>query len=86
MLRCMLSSSAVVIGFTPDTYNVNEGDGSVSITFGVLNGTLGVSVDVSVSTTDGSALCKSFQHDTNNMNTLLLQLHLTTHTLPPHTH
>ena len=83
---CMLFSSAVVIGFTPDTYNVDEDGGSVSITFGVLSGTLGVSVDVSVSTTDGSALCKSFQHDTNNMTTLLLQLHLTTRTLPPHIH
>ena len=42
---------------------MNEGDGSVSITFGVLNGTLGVSVDVSVSTRNDSALCKSCQVD-----------------------
>ena len=49
-----------MIGFGEVSYDVNEGDGSVSITFGVLSGTLGVSVDVSVSTTDGSALCKSF--------------------------
>ena len=75
-----------MIGFGEVSYNVNEGDGSVSITFGVLSGTLGVSVDVSVSTRDGSALCKSFQHDTNNMTTLLLQLHLTTHTILPHIH
>ena len=55
--------TAAVIGFTPDTYNVNEGDGSVSITFGVLSGTLGVGVDVSTSTRDGSAICKSCQDD-----------------------
>ena len=75
-----------MIGFGKTSYEVNEGDGSVSITFGVLNGTLGVSVDVSVSTRNGSALCKSFQLDMNNITTLLLQLHLTTHTLPPHIH
>ena len=63
-----------MIGFGETSYDVNEGDGSVSITFGVLSGTLGVSVDVSVSTTDGSALCKSFQQDMNNITTLLLQL------------
>ena len=46
-----------MIGFGDVTYNVKEGDGSVSISFGVLSGTLGVSVDLIVFEIDDSAIC-----------------------------
>ncbi len=46
----------VVIGFLPDLYSVNEGDGVVIFTVAVISGTLGFDVTLDFSTTSGSAL------------------------------
>ena len=72
MTRVLFSftSSALVIGFFEVAYNVSEGNGSVSMSFGVLSGTLKISVNVSVTTMDGSAVCKSCQE--NDGSSLLL--------------
>ena len=49
----------MAIGFQDHTnYSETEDVGSVSISFGILSGVLGVNVDVIASTRDDSAVCK----------------------------
>ena len=48
----------VVIGFLSDRYSVSETDGTVSIEFGVITGSLGTTIFVQLSLSDGSAMCK----------------------------
>ena len=52
--------TAVVIGFVADSYDVNEVDGSVTMTLSILDGELEEGVDISVNffTQDGSAIGK----------------------------
>ena len=45
-----------MIGFGDVAYNVKEGDGSVSISFGVLSGTLGGIATFRVTTVNGTAV------------------------------
>ena len=46
----------VEIGFDPDTYTVDEGSGTITLTVKVLSGDLGRDVTVSYETMDGSAI------------------------------
>ena len=48
----------MVIGFLSESYSVNESDGTASIEFGVITGSLGTGISVQLSLSDGSALCK----------------------------
>jgi len=52
-----LSPQDVTIGFTQDTYDVPEGVGFLNVTIEVV-GTLGRAVIVSLTTQDGTAVCK----------------------------
>ena len=45
----------MVIGFDPDSYTVNEVEGSVVLTIRVLSGMLGIPVEVQFETTPGTA-------------------------------
>ena len=47
-----------VIGFRRESYSVSETDETVSIQFGVLTGSLGTTISVNLSLSDGTALCK----------------------------
>ena len=51
-------STEVVIGFIDPPYQVNESDGSVNLTIGVLTGILQRQVVLSLSTSDDTALSK----------------------------
>ena len=53
----MLHITAIVIGFDPDTYSVNEPDGIVTLQVRLLRGIIGEGRDilVRVATADGSA-------------------------------
>ena len=57
LLMHVFLNSVVTIGFSPATYSVDEDAGSVSVTVGVLSGTLarGVSVVMVTSLNDGTA-------------------------------
>ena len=50
---------AVRIGFDPDTYSVNEGDGVVNLMVSVLEGRLDTEVVVQLFTSDDTAICKA---------------------------
>ena len=47
-----------VIGFLSESYSVSESDGTASIKFGVINGSLQTEISVNLIFSDGSALCK----------------------------
>ena len=51
-------STEVVIGFIDPPYQVNESDGSVNLTIGVLTGNLQRQVVLRLSTSDDTALSK----------------------------
>ena len=55
----------IIIGFDPDTYEVNEADGTVTLTVKVLNGTISEerSIPVRVTTADGTAQGKLVKED-----------------------
>ena len=48
----------LVIGFLSDRYRVSESDGTALIEFGVITGSLGTTIFVQLSLSDGSAMCK----------------------------
>ena len=48
----------MVIGFFSESYSVSESAGTASIEFGVITGSLGTTISVNLSFSDGSALCK----------------------------
>ena len=48
----------VTIGFSPTTYTVSEGVGSVSVAVSLLNGILARNVVVTLQTLDGTAMCE----------------------------
>ena len=57
-VRCPpLSLQDVTVGFTQDAYDVPEGIGFLNVTVEVV-GTLGRAVTVSLTTQDGTAVCK----------------------------
>ena len=47
-----------MIGFLSENYSVSESDGTASIEFGVITGSLGTDISVQFSLSDGSSLCK----------------------------
>ena len=47
-----------MIGFLSDRYRVSESDGTALIEFGVITGSLGTTIFVQLSLSDGSAVCK----------------------------
>ena len=53
----MCNDEGIVIGFDPESYNVSEADGTVTLTVRVLEGIIseGRSIPIRVSTADGSA-------------------------------
>lgn len=60
MAQFILFYTAAVIGFDSNTYQVNEGDGVVTLVIRVLDGTLSTDVVVRLVTVDGEAQCKLF--------------------------
>jgi hypothetical protein len=53
-----LSFLALVIGFDPTVYSVNEDDGMVTLEVAVLDGVLDTDITIQLATGDGSATCK----------------------------
>ena len=51
-------NSGARIGFSLLIYNVSEGDGTVNVSYRVLDGELGFDVDVNFFTSNGSAIGK----------------------------
>ena len=49
-----------MIGFRPDSYQVNEGIEFVDLVVEVLDGTLDTDVVVRLTTSDGTATCKGY--------------------------
>ena len=48
----------MVIGFLSESYSVNESDGTISIEFGVITGSLGTNISIQLNFSDETALCK----------------------------
>ena len=56
----MFLSTAAIIGFRPDSYQINEGAGFVDLVVEVLDGTLDTDVVVRLTTSGGTATCKGY--------------------------
>lgn len=52
----LLRSTEVQIGFDPDSYTVNEGAGTVTLTARVISGSLERDVEIEFSTADDTAM------------------------------
>ena len=72
-------SPTVVIGFDPDMYTVNEGDGTVELTVKVLAGSLTRDVTLNYETMDGSATAG--EDYTYKMDTIVLSSSVTEETI-----
>ena len=57
-MYCLFFTTAVTIGFRPDTYQVDEGAEFVELVVEVLDGILDTDVVVRFTTSDNSAICK----------------------------
>ena len=55
MPQYFITFSGITVGFAPDSYAVNETDGTVTLTVMILGGTLDRSAIVNFFTTDGTA-------------------------------
>ena len=50
----------MVIGFFSESYSISESDGTASIEFGIITGSLGTNISVRLGLSDRSALCKLY--------------------------
>ena len=57
----MFTTSVITVGFNKTTYSVSEDVGNVSITLSLQIGALDQDVAVTLSTVNGTAMCKSLK-------------------------
>ena len=57
----MFTTSVITVGFNKTTYSVSEDAGNVSITLSLQIGALDQDVLVTLSTVNGTAMCKSLK-------------------------